>query len=86
MPSCVHCGQLDDVGLFEVRRSDGRIDREWWSLQCAWIHRRLGHDITRSPTWVERASLQRLPPRDLLKPTPITIERRSGVDRRVRSA
>ena len=86
MPSCVHCGQSDDVGLFDVRRSDGHIERQWWSLQCAWIHRRLGHDIAPSPRWIERAALQRLPPRDLLTPRPIAIERRSGTDRRVRTA
>jgi hypothetical protein len=57
VPTCATCGGSDEPRLYEVP-GEGR---QWWCVDCAFFHRRLGVEATLAPAWVERAALGQLP-------------------------
>jgi hypothetical protein len=87
MPACAYCGDVADVRLFE-NRSDRETVRQWSCWSCAWERREGGLQLDLAPEWIERATLRRLPSKDLglmLSGRP-ERERRQTADRRERAA
>ena len=66
MERCASCEQAFAVRLFDVRIG-GRIRRSWWCPACAFAEQRRGINVEPSPAWIERAALNRLPVKELVR-------------------